>query len=136
MKVDSVDERILETLKSDSRASNVSIAKSLGLTEGAVRWRIKRMMETGIIRRFTVELSGDASTFAILMIKAKGETKKMMSEIIALKAHRDAYEISGEYDGCVILEGSSVEDIDRKIDLIRKVKEVAETRTFISFGKW
>jgi len=136
MKIDSVDERILEALKADSRASNVSIAKSLGITEGAVRWRIKRMVESGIIRRFTAEISGGAATFAILMIKAKGETKKMMSEIIALKAHRDAYEISGEYDACVILEGSSVEDIDRKIDVIRKVKEVAETRTFISFGKW
>jgi|WetSurMetagenome_2_1015567.scaffolds.fasta_scaffold223144_2 DNA-binding Lrp family transcriptional regulator len=136
MKLDAVDERILEMLKSDSRGSNVSIAKTLGITEGAVRWRIKKMVETGVIRRFTAEISGGATTFAVLMIKARGETKKMMASIAGLKIHRDAYEISGEYDCCIILEGSSVEDIDQKIDQIRKVKEVADTRTFISFGRW
>lgn len=136
MKVDAVDERILEMLKSDSRNSNVLIAKTIGITEGAVRWRIKKMVETGVIRRFTAEVSGGAATFAVLMIKARGETKRMMASIAGLKIHRDAYEISGEYDCCVILEGSSVEDIDQKIDQIRKVKEVADTRTFISFGRW
>ena len=136
MKLDAVDERILETLKADSRTSNVSIAKSLGISEGAVRWRIKKMVENGIIRRFTAEISGGATTFAVLMIKARGETKRMMAAIAGLKIHRDAYEISGEYDCCIILEGSSMEDIDQRIDQIRKVKEVADTRTFISFGRW
>jgi Lrp/AsnC family leucine-responsive transcriptional regulator len=136
MKLDSLDEQILEMLKADSRTSNVSLAKHLGITEGAVRWRIKRMAEGGTIRRFTIEVAGGATTFAVLMLKARGETKKMMADVIALKAHKDAYEISGEYDACIILEGSSVEDIDRKIDSIRKVGEVADTRTFISFGRW
>lgn len=136
MKLDSLDERILETLKNDSRTSNVAIAKSLGVTEGAVRWRIRKMVESGVIRRFTAEISGGATTFAVLMVKARGETKKMMAEIAGLGIHRDAYEISGEYDCCVILEGSSVADIDVKIDQIRKIKEVADTRTFISFGRW
>ena len=136
MKPDTVDERILEMLKKDSRTSNVAIAKSLGLTEGAVRWRIKRMLDKGLIRRFTVEVESGVTNFAVLMVKAKDETKKMMAAIAALDIHKDAYEISGEFDGCVILEGPSVEDIDRRIDQIRKVKEVADTRTFISFRQW
>jgi DNA-binding Lrp family transcriptional regulator len=136
MKLDATDERILGMLKQDSRMSNVSIAKALGLTEGAVRWRIRKMTGSGTIKRFSVEVSGGASAFAVLMIKAKDETKKMMASIVALSVHKDAYEISGEFDGCVILEGSSMEDIDSRIDQIRKVKEVAETRTFISFKRW
>jgi DNA-binding Lrp family transcriptional regulator len=136
MKLDAADERIIVMLKADSRASNVSIAKALGITEGAVRWRIKKMLESGIIRRFTVEVSGAAGTYAVLMVKAKGETKRMMASVAALHVHLDAYEISGEYDGCIILEGASVEDIDRKIDAIRQCPEVADTRTFISFGRY
>ncbi len=136
MKLDALDERIIEMLKIDARSSNVAMARGLGITEGAVRWRIRRMVENGTIRRFTVDVSKDATTFAVLMLKAKGETKRMMAAVAALRLHRDAYEISGEYDGCVILEGPSVEEIDRKIDAIRKCPEVADTRTFVSFGRY
>src|SRR4030095_2352289 len=136
MSLDDADRKMLEILSKDSRTSNVAIAKSLGLTEGAVRWRMKRLIDSGVIRAFTVEVAESASNYAVLMIKAKGETKKMMSQIVSLGVHMDAYEISGEYDGCVILEGASMEDIDSKIDKIRKVKEVADTRTFITFRRW
>lgn len=136
MKPDLVDEKILELLKKDSRSSNVAIAKRLDLTEGAVRWRIKRMVDKGLIRRFTVETGSGATKFLVLMVKAKAETKKMMAAISELDIHKEAYEISGEFDGCVILEGSSMEDLDSKIDQIRKLKEVADTRTFVSFKQW
>jgi DNA-binding Lrp family transcriptional regulator len=136
MKTDDKDDKIIQMLKKDSRMTNLAIARELRLTEGAVRWRVKRLLESGVIRRFTIEVSEGASNFAVLMVKARSETKKMMASISALNAHREAYEISGEYDGCVILEGSSVGEIDAKIDRIRKLKEVADTRTFISFRRW
>jgi Lrp/AsnC family transcriptional regulator of lysine biosynthesis len=136
MKLDAQDERIIRMLKADARVSNVAMARAVGITEGAVRWRVRKLMESGTIRRFTVEVSTQAGSSAILMVKAKAETKKMMASIAALGLHRDAYEISGEYDACVILDGDSVEDIDRKIDRIRKLGEVAETRTYVSFGRY
>jgi DNA-binding Lrp family transcriptional regulator len=136
MKTDETDEKIIEMLKKNARASNVEIARSAGITEGAVRFRIKRMVEGGLISRFTIELSGGGSNYAVLMVKAKGETKKMMAAVSMLGIHHDAYEISGEYDGCVVLEGPSMESIDGKIDKIRKLKEVADTRTYISFKRW
>jgi DNA-binding Lrp family transcriptional regulator len=136
MKLDDVDERIIALLGKDSRTPNVALAKELGLTEGAVRWRIKRLVRQGIIRRFTIDVAVPAAAFAVLMLKAEGDTKKMMSAVSSLGIHRDAYEISGEYDGCMILYGSTVKEIDRKIDRIRKVKGVADTRTFLSFGRY
>jgi len=136
MKSDAVDKRILEMLKQDSRMTNVAIAKSLGMTEGAVRWRIRKMVDTGLVKRFTIDVGSGASMFAVIMVKAKGETKRMMSSIADLKIHKEAYEISGEFDGCVIIEGSSVEDLGDRVDRIRKLDEVSGTRTFISFKQW
>ena len=137
MKGDDKDALILSYLKKDSRTPNVEIAKAAGLTEGAVRSRIKRMVEDGMIARFTIETGGSgASYFGIVMLKAKKETKAMMGEIARSSLAHAAYEISGEYDGCVILEGSSVEEIDRKIDCLRKLKGVADTRTYMSFKRW
>lgn len=49
-KIDDVDRRILEHLAQDGRRSNREIAHELGLGEGTVRGRIKRMQENSIIK--------------------------------------------------------------------------------------
>lgn len=135
MRLDEIDEKIISLLKENARTPNVDIAKSVGLTEGAVRHRIEVLIKNGTINRFTVETSGSAY-YGVIMLKAKGETKKMMADVSTSKLAKDAYEISGEYDGCLIIEGSSLEEVDEKIDKIRKIKSVADTRTFISLRRW
>lgn len=133
---DRTDESIIRMLRKDSRASNVDIAREVGLSEGAVRHRIERLCRSGAITRFTIETGSESGIFAIVMVKSKHDTKKMMADVSALGLASEAYEIAGDYDGCVILEGVSVEDIDRRIDAIRKVRGVADTRTYISFKKY
>ncbi|VVC03806.1 HTH-type transcriptional regulator LysM [Candidatus Bilamarchaeum dharawalense] len=135
MKRDEKDEKILSMLTSNSRASNVEIARAVDLTEGAVRNRIDHLIKNNSIKRFTIETSG-GTYFGIVMLKAKHDVKKMMTEISESKLAKDAYEISGDYDGCVILEGMSLEEIDGKIDEIRKLNDVQDTKTFISFKRW
>ena len=48
--LDEVDRQILERLSGDARTSNRQIATELGVTEGTVRARIKRMEEQKQIR--------------------------------------------------------------------------------------
>ena len=48
--LDQVDRNILERLSTDARTSNRRIASELGVTEGTVRTRIKRMEDDGQIR--------------------------------------------------------------------------------------
>ncbi len=134
--MDSIDESILSLLKANSRLSNVNIAKKVGLSEGAVRRRIDNLVKDGVIKKFSIEVQLQKSLYAVLMAKARTETKKMMSDISRLSLHLDAYEISGEFDGCIIIDGTNMEEIDNKIDKIRKLKSVSETRTFISFRRY
>lgn len=136
MKFDDKDKLILDLLRENSRMTNTELSKHLEMTEGAIRSRIKRLVDSGIIKKFTIDSSTQVQSYAVLMAKAKTETKKMMKEITSKKLHFDAYEISGEYDGCIILAGNTIEEIDKKIDVIRKLPSVSETRTFISFGRW
>ncbi len=135
MRIDEKDEKIISMLMNNARTPNVEIANAIGLTEGAVRHRIDVLTKNGTITRFTVETSG-AAYYGVVMLKAKQETKRMMADIGTTKIAKDAYEISGEYDGCLIIEGSSLEEVDSKIDKIRKIKSVADTRTFISLKRW
>src|SRR5690606_38220824 len=49
-----MERRIIQELRRDSRQSNVAIARTVGLTEGAVRRRIDLLVQAGTLR-FTVE---------------------------------------------------------------------------------
>jgi Lrp/AsnC family transcriptional regulator for asnA, asnC and gidA len=48
--LDDIDKSIVEWLSRDARTSNRKIANELGVTEGTVRARIKRMEEEKLIR--------------------------------------------------------------------------------------
>lgn len=52
-KLDDLDHRIIERLAQDARVSNRAIAADLGVTEGTIRTRIKRLQNESLIQ-FTV----------------------------------------------------------------------------------
>ena len=52
-RLDALDHRIVEKLARDARISNRAIAAELGVTEGTIRTRIKRLQNEGLIQ-FTV----------------------------------------------------------------------------------
>lgn len=133
---DEKDKKIVRLLKQNARISNVEIARHVGLSEGAVRARIERLVREGTIRKFTIEAATGSESLAVIMVKAKGNTKTMMKEIVRLQVAQHAYEISGAYDGCVVIEGENMAVIDKKIDLLRALKNVQDTRTFIVLKKW
>ncbi len=60
----------------------------------------------------------------------------MMNEISKLDLSKEAYEISGDFDACAIVEASSLEELDEKIDKIRKINSVLETKTYISLKRY
>ena len=136
MKLDEKDSKILELLKKNSRASNTELSRKVGLSEGAVRQRIKSLQQKGAIKRFTIETAEAAGSQAVLMATVKGDTKKFMKQVSDLGIMREGFEISGAYDACIILTAENVSELDKKIDQIRALKAVSDTRTFIILKEW
>lgn len=52
--IDEKDEKILEILKSNARASYTEIARSLGISDVAVIKRIRKLEQAGIIKKYTI----------------------------------------------------------------------------------
>ncbi|MEM3820087.1 MAG: Lrp/AsnC family transcriptional regulator, partial [Nitrososphaerota archaeon] len=98
--LDEIDVKILEILKKDGRKPFVDIGKALGLSEGAVRRRVKLMQEKGIIKRFTIELSKDFIVNAISFIYfEKGErSKDTLQKIAEMENIETVYELTGRID--------------------------------------
>jgi len=54
--LDKTDRQIILILKDDGRAGYSDIGKKIGLSEGAVRKRIKTLTDSGVIRKFTAKI--------------------------------------------------------------------------------
>ncbi len=134
---DEKDRKIVQMLRQNARTSNVEIAQAVQLTEGAVRARIERLLKNGTITRFTIETSNANEAMAVVMVKAKSNTKAMMRDISGLGVVQQAYEVAGAaYDACTLIAGEDITDIDRKVDLIRELKTVKDTRTHVVVKIW
>ena len=72
---DKVDERIIGYLKEDSRESFVDIGKKLKLSESAVRRRVKNLVDSKTIDKFTIELGEENVTSAIVLVSVDSATE-------------------------------------------------------------
>jgi Lrp/AsnC family transcriptional regulator of lysine biosynthesis len=127
--MDDTDLKILELLKKNSRRRNVEIAGKLGITEGAVRARIKNLVNDGTIQRFTVETSGTGMEGFVLVKSRAQKTKDIVRKMGKFSSR--IYELSGEFDIAAMIWGPSVEELNSKVDRIRKFEGVLETNTLI-----
>lgn len=126
--MDQIDLQILRILKENSRTKYVDIASIVGLTEGAIRRRVKQLMKRGIIRRFTIETSIELE--GIVLIET--ETAKTNEVVEHVKKICDkVFEVSGEYDIAALVQAYTVEELNSKIDEIRKLPGVLNTRTLV-----
>lgn len=131
------DRKIVGYLRENSRESFVDIGKRLGLSESAVRRRVKNMMSTGEIRRFTVELGSENTTSAMVLVSVDStvETAKVSERLTKLDGVRTVYEITGQYDITTVMTADTISEINRSIDALRKIPGVVDTNTVIILKK-
>lgn len=132
-KVDETDEKIIRILQADSRKAFVEIASEIGLSESAVRRRVKNLVDRMIIKRFTIELGATDKTSAITLISVSStaDTSAVSNQLMNLNGVKVVYEITGQYDIAAIIAAPAIADINKCIDDIRKTEGVYDTDTVI-----
>ena len=134
---DKIDEKIIGYLKEDSRESFVDIGKKLKLSESAVRRRVKNLVDSKTISKFTIEIGEDNVTSAIVLVSVDSatDTSKVSAKLAKLEGVKTVYEITGQYDITTIMSGSSTAEINNSIDALRKISGVVDTNTVIILRK-
>ena len=134
---DKTDEKIIEYLKEDARKSFVDIGKKLKLSESAVRRRVKNLVDSGTIKKFTLELGEENNTSAIVLVSVDSatDTSKVSLKLAKLNGVKTVYEITGQYDITTIMSATSIAEINNSIDALRKISGVVDTNTVIILKK-
>jgi len=131
--INSIDAKIISILKGDSRKPFVEIANSIGMSESAVRRRVKNLQESGVINKFTVEMGPSNKTSAITLISVSSvaDTSAVSDQLLKLAGVETVYEITGQYDIATVISAPTILEINSYIDEIRKIDGVSDTNTVI-----
>lgn len=134
---DKIDQKIIEYLKENSRESFVDIGKKLKLSESAVRRRVKNLVDSKTIKRFTLEMGEENVTSAIVLVSVDSatDTSKVSLKLAKLDGVKTVYEITGQYDITTIISASNISEINNSIDALRKISGVIDTNTVIILRK-
>jgi len=136
--VDAIDREILELLIKRARLSNRSIARTVHISESNSYERIRRLIESGIIRGFHADVDPGAlgrPVHAVIMLKVrKGKRKQMLAEaqeLSKLDGVAEVFFLAGQYD---LLVRVSVRDSGALRDFITDLNSrqtIASTETNI-----
>jgi len=131
--MDEIDDGILRILNENARTTYVDIGRAVGLSEGAVRNRVQALVDSGVIRKFTIEVSTSMRLRALTMISVDPSTptSSVSGAVGKLPAVERLYEVTGEYDIVAVLSSPSIEGVNRCIEEMRGVGGVVKTNTMI-----
>jgi DNA-binding Lrp family transcriptional regulator len=137
-KMDEVDKEIIQILKHDARATYSEIGKKVGLSEGAVRKRIKDLVKAGVIKRFTIRLglSEGAEAIALVSVKPSIPTSEISAMLMKIPNVESIYEITGEYDIAIMISAMNIAEVNKTVEEIRRMDGVVNTNTMIVLRSW
>ena len=75
--LDDLDQQLIKVLSKDARVSNRKIAADLGVTEGTVRGRVKRLQQEGMIAFTAITSFGLANSAKMAIIGVQAEVDRV-----------------------------------------------------------
>jgi DNA-binding Lrp family transcriptional regulator len=131
--LDQTDRALVAALTADGRASVTTLAARLGLARGTVKSRLAKLQSSGAIRRFTVELSAEASpdlVRAVMLIELQGPlARKVTASLRRITAITDLHSTNGAWDLVAQIEVSSLPEFDRVLREVREINGVLNSET-------
>lgn len=132
--LDEVSKAIIEQLQQDGRRSYASIGKVVGLSEAAVRQRVQRLIESGVMQVVAVTnpLELGFARQAMVGVKVTGPIEPVADQIAELEAVDYVVITAGTYDLLVEVVAESDEHLLEIISgRIRAIDGVAATETLM-----
>ncbi|MEM3068382.1 MAG: Lrp/AsnC family transcriptional regulator [Nitrososphaerales archaeon] len=136
--MDKIDQQIIGILKENSRLTYSAIGKKIGLSEVAIRKRIKNLMSRGVIKRFTIEvnISQRANAIVLISVSPSTSTSSISEKLSKIEGVKDVHEITGQYDIFVNISAPSIAEVNKCVDDIRSIEGVVNTNTMIILRSW
>ena len=132
--LDAANRAIIEALQRDGRQPYGAIAEEVGLSEAAVRRRVQRLRESGVMQIVAVTdpLQLGFTRQAMVGLSVEGDVRRVAEKLIALPEVDYVVMCAGSFD---VLAEIVCEDDERLLhvlnDSVRSIPGVRATETFL-----
>ena len=133
--MDDLDYKMIALLRSDARRPVASLAAELGVSRATVRSRIDKLVDTGVIRGFTIAIHDIATrnlVRAVMMIEVEGKSSdKVVKRLYGYPEIRKIHSTNGHWDLVAELVAGSLGEFDELLNRIRSTDGIKSTDTSI-----
>ncbi len=132
--LDAHDRAIIERLQQDGRMPYTRLATDVGLSESAVRQRVARLTELGVIQVVAVTdpLSVGMRRVAMIGLRVEGDARKVARELASLDEVTYLVSTAGSFDLLAeVVVGGDEELFEFLNDKVRPIPGVRGTETFL-----
>jgi DNA-binding Lrp family transcriptional regulator len=100
--IDEINLKILDILNKDSSIPFVDIAKRIGVSDGTVHIRVRRMIAAGLINKFTISVDNDLLGYDHLAFMginiSPGSADQIVSDLLKIEEVLEMHEMHGKFD--------------------------------------
>ena len=132
--LDDVSKAIIEQLQQEGRRSYAAIGKVVGLSEAAVRQRVQRLVDNGVMQVVAVTdpLELGFNRQAMIGVRATGDLDPVAEALAAMEEVDYVVVVAGSFDLLVEVVAESDEHLLTIVSKrIRAIPQVLSTETFV-----
>lgn len=130
--IDDVSKSIIEQLQIDGRKSYSAIGHAVGLSEAAVRQRVQRLIESGVMQIVAVTdpLTLGFFRMAMLGMKVDGDLQHVADQLASFPEVDYVVVTAGAFD---VMSEVICEDDDHLLELLQRIRNIPTVRSTESF---
>ena len=130
--MDSIDRRIVSKLVTDARSSYAEIGNAVGLSAPAVKRRVDKLLDAGVLRGFTALVDPGAigwGTDAFVEVHCRGNVApfRIRDGLLSMPEVVEAYTVSGAADAIVHLRAGGIAHLESALERLRALDFVDHT---------
>jgi Lrp/AsnC family transcriptional regulator, regulator for asnA, asnC and gidA len=131
--LDDIDRAIIEQLQRDGRLPYTRLGQAVGLSEAAVRQRVQRLLDAGVMQVVAVTdpLSLGMRRMALIGVNTEGDMQAALDQITAIDQVEYAVITAGSFDLFIEVVVRDDEELLALMNRVRTIPGVVEIESFI-----
>jgi Lrp/AsnC family leucine-responsive transcriptional regulator len=127
IQTDDLDRRILTALRDDSRRSYADVATEVGMSTAAVHERVRKMLDRGVIERFSLRVAPPAlglhlTAFVAIRNDGGAHCRDIATRLRELPEVVELHSVAGEHDALAKVRCASARALE---DVLYRIKAIA-----------
>jgi DNA-binding Lrp family transcriptional regulator len=141
IKLDELDQRIIDLLRDDARRTITDIAARVNLSPAPVKRRIDRLEQFGVITGYTVTvdhalIGPSIDAFTELRFAGDADIDEILAAVEEIPEIREVFTMAGDPDALLRIRVDDVEHLKAVVNRLRRTGRVTGTKTLMVLDRW